>query len=253
MKKIRVLKIDILCMGFLLLGCGLYAEYDRERCFSDITTVSFNELHSPQFKQLKDSVTTYLRHSWCSEEKIQLLMELTLLTKPQVSVEVGVFTGSSLLPVAATLKYLGKGKVYAIDAWSTETVLKNMSKDDPNKDWWSKINMQSVFMQFHRMKTQWSLSSFCTSIRAPSDQAVSKIPDHIDFLHLDGDYTERGSMNDVQLYLPKVKSGGYILISHLFTMVNGKAPKLPSYLQLLTQCIPIAGVDNDNAVLFKKP
>jgi hypothetical protein len=71
-------------------------------------------------------------------------------------------------------------------------------------------------------------------------------------LHLDGDYSEKGSMQDVELYLPRVKSGGYVLLSNLFTMVKGKAPKMKSFTALFDTCEMVCEIERDNAVLFRK-
>lgn len=43
----------------------------------------------------------------------------------------------------------------------------------------------------------WNLDSYTTIIHKPSLLAVNDIPDQIDFLHLDGDYSEIGSLRDV--------------------------------------------------------
>lgn len=59
-------------------------------------------------------------------------MDVVYTTRPGVCVEIGAFTGSSVLPVAATLKYLGAGKIFAIDAWSNEEAVRYLSPNDPN-------------------------------------------------------------------------------------------------------------------------
>src|SRR3989338_9417083 len=80
---------------------------------------------------------------WCSEEKTRLIVETILSAKPEVCAEIGVFGGSSILPVAMTLKTLGKGKVYAIDPWITNECLKGQSKIVA--DWWNRVNLEQIF------------------------------------------------------------------------------------------------------------
>ena len=85
--------------------------------------------------------------------------------------------------------------------------------------------MKNTKMQFHNMLNLWSLKELCVIIDKTSKIAILEIPEEIDFLHLDGDYSEVVSLEDVQLYLPKVKAGGYILISNLYTSVFGQYTK----------------------------
>jgi len=45
-----------------------------------------------------------------------------------------------------------------------------------------------------------------------SETAITKVPDMIDFLHIDGDHTYEGVKLDWELYSPKVRPGGYITV-----------------------------------------
>ena len=213
------------------------------------TTLS---LHSdPQFNELKTSVFSYLRSSWVSQEKAQLIMELIALTQPQVCVDIGTFIGSSALPMATTLKYLKSGKVYLIDAWSNQEAIKNISSKDPNYKWWSTLNMQDIKRQCLSMIHQWSLNPYCQVIHASSEQAVDQI-DQIDFLHLDGNFSMEGSLLDATLYLPKVKPGGYILLSNAFININQAYSKKDTIWFLYYECELITEIENGNVMLFRK-
>lgn len=201
--------------------------------------------------ELKDKVLASLKNSWCSVEKTHLLMDLVLLEKPQVCVEIGAFIGSSSLPIAATLKFLGEGHLFAVDAWSNQVATRYWPDTDPNKAWWGALDMNAVQNMFNSLMEQWDLSDTCTPIALPSEEALSQF-DKIDFLHLDGDYSEIGALKDVELYLPKVKSGGYVLLSNFFTMVNGKQPKLAAFCKLLESCDILSDIEKENVILFRK-
>lgn len=204
------------------------------------------------FLKLKRDVSTYLSGSWCSQEKIDLLMDLVLITKPKVCVEIGACTGSSVLPVAATLQYLKMGKIYAIDAWSNEECIRYLEPSDPNRDWWSKVDMSLVRNQFENMVQMWRLEDRCLVIHKSSLKAALDIKEKIDLLHMDGDYSERGSLQDVRVYLPKVRSGGYILLSNAWVTVSGKQPKKEAFRALYDSCEVICEVDGENTLLFRK-
>ena len=239
--------IKSIMSGFLLLASPSFANWDPDF----IEDVDLSVFENSDYQQLKNKVLKELKGSWCSEEKIDLMMDLILLTKPEVCVEIGVWTGSSALPIASTLHFLKHGKLYAIDAWSNSIATQYWDDSDPNKPWWSTVNMKNIHQTFQDMVAFWKLKKYCTEIALPSVKAVQQVPD-IDFLHLDGDYSERGSMQDVELYLPKVKSGGYILLSNLFIMINGKQPKLKSFVTLLEECEIVCEIERDNVILFRK-
>jgi hypothetical protein len=221
-------------------------------CYAEWDPSFLLVLNDTQYKELKMQVMQELKNSWCSTEKINLLMDLTLLTHPRVCVEVGAFTGSSILPVATTLKYLNSGKIFAIDAWSNAEAIQYLEETDPNKEWWSQLDMKFVHNNHQYLMNKWSLRNFCTEISKPSTQAINEIPSNIDFLHLDGDYSEAGSLQDVELYLPKVRSGGYILLSNFYFMINRDQPKIKAFILLCDACEIVASIENDNAVLFRK-
>ncbi len=232
---------------FLIFSCA-YAEWDPEYCLLDD---DLSVLEDRRFKSLKERTVQFLQGSWCSEEKVRLLMDLVCVTKPQLCVEIGAFSGSSMVPVAVTLDYLEQGTVVGVDAWSNAVAIRNMAFDDPNRPWWSSVNMEAVHKLFQDNLWQQAPYGAWEELRATSEDAAAYFND-IDFLHLDGDYTEKGSLQDVRLYLPKVKSGGYILLSNLFIMVKGKAPKMKAFAELFDACEMICEIDRDNVVLFRK-
>ncbi len=237
----------LLFSGLLALGAPAFSDWDPEF----IEGAELSALQNSKYQKLKDQVLNETKGSWCSAEKTNLIMDLILLTKPKVCVEIGAWTGSSVLPIASTLKFLKHGKVYAVDAWANEVAVQYWADNDPNKPWWSTVDMKAIHNTFQNMVSSWDLKKYCKEIALPADKAVENLGE-IDFLHLDGDYSEQGSMKDVQLYLPKVKSGGYILLSHLFTMINGKQPKLKSFVALLDDCEIVCEIERDNAILFRK-
>ena len=244
---------SLLTMICVLIGNTVYSDWDPQFLISEslIRGTYHKDLNSQKFINLKQQVLEFLAHTWCSEEKAELIMELLILERPQTCVEIGVFTGSSFLPIAATLKYLHQGRAYGIDAWSNDEAIKNMDECDPNKNWWATVDMKWVYQAYKKMLKEWDLNSYCTTLKENSECAVSKL-DAIDFLHMDGNYTHDSALADAINYLPKVKIGGYILFSNLFFTVQGDQPKMDAYFYLLDFCEIICGVDNDNTILLKK-
>ena len=84
-----------------------------------------------------------------------------------------------------------------------------------------------------------------------SKKAVAYVPE-IDFLHIDGNFSEEGALLDTQLYLPKVAKNGYILISNLLIMIGKHPSKMKALWPLFEQCEIICEIENGNAFLFRK-
>lgn len=241
----------------IIYGLGLFLLFVQTiNLYSDANEYSFvmesnrSTLPDVQFQSLKNRVIKYLENSWCSAKKAELIMDLIFAIRPEVCVEIGVFSGSSVLPVAATLNYLRTGCIYAIDAWSNLDAIKHMSNNDPNYNWWAHVNMKEIKNRFTTLINQWNLNSCCSVIHATSEMAINQIPE-IDFLHLDGNFCEEGALIDVELFLPKVKPGGYVLFSNLFQVIDNKLTKMSSMWRLFDECEIICEIDN-NTALFRK-
>ena len=243
----RNLIFKIIKCTFILSCTYLFADWDPEL----IEDVNITELQGINYLNLKSEIIGELKGSWCSDEKANLIMDFIILTKPKVCVEIGAWTGSSVLAIATALRYLNQGILYAVDAWSNDIAIQYWDDKDPNKSWWSTVDMTCIRKIFQELIFAKGLKKSCMEIALPSEEAIGFFSE-IDFLHLDGDYSEKGSLQDVELYLPKVKSGGYILLSRLFTMINGKQPKLKSFLRLLKECEIVCEIERDNAILLRK-
>lgn len=148
---------------------------------------------------------------WCTREKAEKMMNLVYETKPAVCVEIGIFGGSSLFPTACALKYLNYGIVYAIDPWEKAECLTGYSDNDPNYLWWSSINLEKVYRDFLRLLDSFELNPYCVVMRTSGRKALNTFADgSIDILHIDGNHTEEVALSDAKMYLPKMKTGGYI-------------------------------------------
>ena len=171
-----------------------------------------------------------------------------------ICVEIGVFKGDSLLPIAATLQLLQQGKIYAVDPWSNEEAIKYLDKTNPYRYKWARINMRTSFNSFKRKIADWKLNDVCEYFKLPSAIAVKKIAKYksIDFLHIDGNSSKEGSLEDVKNYLPLVKSRGYVLLSTAFLKVHNKYVKSDAGNLILDFCEFVEAVDDGKAILYRK-
>ena len=208
-------------------------------------------LNNPTVTELENKVIDYVKNSWCSEDKARLILELVISTQPSVCVEIGAFTGSATVPMLAGLQYLNHGEAYIIDSWSSQEAIKGLPMEDPNTAWWAQLDMKSVKNQFMYSMRSWDFKKYFQLLEMSSEQAFSQLP-AINFIHIDGNFSEEGSLLDSKLYLSKVVAGGYILLSNALVMIGGKATKMKALWPLFEECDIVYEIENGNALLFRK-
>jgi len=201
--------------------------------------------------ELKNEVVRdlYTIPGWCSKEKALNFIDLVLEVRPQVCVEIGVYGGRSIFPVAKALKFLGQGIAIGIDSWDRIDCMKYLDTvvEDPlHADAWGRTDLDSIYRSYLDMISRHNLEKYCETRKLSSEKAASTI-DVIDILYIDGNHSEIISVQDVRLYLPKVRYGGYIWLN------DSKWRSLGAAYYLLSQsCDVVLLIDNENCVLFRK-
>ena len=186
---------------------------------------------------------------WCSEEKSLNFLDLVLEIKPKICVEIGVFGGASLIPVACALKFLKEGIVIGIDPWDVSECIEHLDRleDKEHIEWWSKLKMRDIYYDFVDKLILYDLEEYCKIIFKTSQEAALDIKCSIDILHIDGHRSEKVTTQDVKTYFPKVVSGGYIWVGDALSFYKQNAIDY-----LLDRCDVIKVIDHGNCILFKK-
>ncbi len=213
------------------------------------------EHKTPKVVRLLERVDQVRNRSigWCSKAKSEAIVALILNTKPQTCVEIGVFGGSSFFAIPLALEYLNTGHAYAIDCWNNADCIKYMPDHDPNKPYWGQMDFTGIAYEFKRIMNAEQLGKWCTLYHEESVAAADRFQNQsIDFLHWDGNHSYYGAKRELQAYLPKVKSGGYILVSDVMWGVHNKNPIQEASDFLFKHCDLIDTFDICNVFLFRK-
>ena len=234
---------------------------DHSYDIQNSSPVSHYEWVADMHFQPSNAATTALafRHmdetpdGWCSKLKAYWMMNFIFLKKPKVIVEIGVWAGKSLIPMARAVKDLGEGgKVYGIDPWSADASVIGMDKD--NIAFWK--NQQAHEQIYQELRTRikvFGLDDTVQLVRAKSEDA--SIIANIDILHIDGNHSEEMSFKDVVKWVPEVVSGGLIFLDDLTWTINGK-PSVQKAMDWLDEhCIrltEVPDVDNHWGIWVKK-
>lgn len=174
---------------------------------------------------------------WCAKQKASILIDLILMLKPETVVEIGVFGGKSLVPMAYALRENGRGRVYGIDPWDSGESAEGM--DGINHEYWSQVDHEGILRGLQEKILKFGLSNQIQLIRQTSEDAEPI--ENIDILHIDGNHSEQASYIDVIKWVPLVKKGGLII----FDDVNWSTTKMAT--QWLDQnCIKFSEFSGDN-------
>lgn len=145
---------------------------------------------------------------WCPELKAEYLKNWIRENKPTVIVEIGVYGGASLIPMA--LESLNYGsKVVGIDPWNVGACLMGM-KTKENRDWW-RNHAELDYVQASCRKAIDDLGLTNVELwQGTSDNFKNSFQDNeIGLLSIDGNHGDQ-ALIDGQNYLRRVKPGGLI-------------------------------------------
>jgi predicted O-methyltransferase YrrM len=133
--------------------------------------------------------------------------------------EIGVYRGRSLLPVAALFKQLGDGVATGVDPYSFEAAEQHDTELFPESaakvvsGWNRGMDWDALYAEVLARIRDFGVADHCRIIRASSAEAAASVPaGSIDLLHIDGNHDRAAVLFDVETYLPKVRAGGFVVL-----------------------------------------
>jgi len=150
---------------------------------------------------------------WCSPQKALLLYSLIREHKPLKVVEIGIYGGRSIVPIAAALRDNGAGEVWGIETWSGAGATSHRTSIDNDFSWLS-VDFTKVKGDFLEFVLRHRLHDTIRVVEASSDRCGSLF-DRIDMLHIDGNHSMFQAAQDVVTYLPKVPAGGIVVFDDI--------------------------------------
>jgi hypothetical protein len=158
-------------------------------------------MNKPDYSQLA---------GWCSPEKREHLRDLIMRDRIASVVELGVFGGSSLIPIGEAIRDNGShGMVVGIDPWDASPALEGI-QNQKSIDYWAKLPYSEVMAGCELAIRDFGISDYVRLMRMTGDAAVSQfVDDSLDLLHCDGNHSAEPAMRDAQNWYRKVKVGGW--------------------------------------------
>lgn len=179
----------------------------------------------------------------CSLSKAYMMASLIRRHDMKRTVDIGVYRGRSLFPQAlAHSKYTG-GVVYGVDPWSlSEAREEGLSFADEEREkevtrFVEETEWEALYREVERLRSELGYKEHCEPLRCTSAEAAAHFEENdvsFDLIHIDGNHDTGKVMQDVGLYLPRLRDGGFIVLDDVsFESVKPAYDELRSRMQLV--------------------
>ncbi len=149
---------------------------------------------------------------WCSLEKALALASMVVALRPAVTVEIGIYGGSSLIPILLAHKLTASGGlVYGIEPWSKEEAVK-VQTCAADVEWWAALDYERLHTDFQNAVDRLGLRDYLRLFVQPSRNVNP--PANIGLLHVDGGH-DASAIQDVVRFAPQVVVGGLVVMDDL--------------------------------------
>lgn len=156
------------------------------------------------FTEIEETLK-HIPHGWCTVEKAHGLASAILTLRPEIVLEVGVWAGRSLIPMAMAVHHVKQGRVIGIDPWSADAA--TVGQEGANLEWWKNVPYEIIYNQFVKDVQRFGVSQVVEVHRKKSDDVTP--PEGIGLLHVDGNHGPQ-AIRDVERFAPKVRVGGLV-------------------------------------------
>lgn len=147
---------------------------------------------------------------WCTVEKANILFDTVIKSDSQLTVELGVFGGRSLSAFAMAHKQKKSGFVIGIDAWKAQVAIEGTNSPLNDEYWKNTVNYKDIYNACQNMIYFNHLEDYCDTLRMRSQNAsVLFQKNTIDIIHQDSGHNVETITDELKLWIPKLKIGGY--------------------------------------------
>lgn len=153
------------------------------------------------------AISQYTPNGWCSPQKAQHLYELAIQSGLGMSLELGVFSGRSLIPLGIAHKDNNRGFALGVDTWSKQAALEG-TNDKDNDEWWESLNYHDLYKECNVAIDSLSLNDYCGTVRMKSTSFGLLVEKKmITLIHQDSNHSEEVTCAEVELFAPDLKPG----------------------------------------------
>ena len=184
---------------------------------------------------------------WCSPEKAITLASIIVAYRPEYSMEIGIFGGSSFIPMALAHQAIHHGNVIGIEPWSREIAIASQTEEASRK-WWSELDYPALEGNFRATLDHLGLKPWTTIIKSKSTNVE---PWHdLGLLHVDGAHDDT-AIADVLRFATRVQMGGFVVMDDLQWTGGGVIKAEQSLLERGFKRLYYIGKEKNEAIYQK--
>ena len=148
----------------------------------------------------------------CSDDLSRTVMEIIRKSGTMHCVGLGAFKKGDLFLLARALQ--GAGSLKVIETWNTFDWCCGYPISSPGYQTWKSMDLMKEREEFCALLSKYDLEKRISIVRKTPEGALSLfLNESIDFLYLDGRYSEERLFHAVTSYFSKVKEEGFILFN----------------------------------------
>jgi hypothetical protein len=156
----------------------------------------------------------------CPVPKANVMAWLIRYFNMPASVEIGVYRGRSLMPQAIAHKVTTGGVAYGVDPYSREVAIEydNLELADKIAEHNRETDWDALHQGVLELRETLGLQDHCTIVRRTSAEAAAEFARQgrrFGLVHIDGNHDTAYVMQDVELYLPLVTPGGFVVMDDI--------------------------------------
>jgi predicted O-methyltransferase YrrM len=154
---------------------------------------------------------------WCSPKKAAWLAQLIASRQVKNVLEVGIFGGKSLIPIALAVQSAGGGTVIGVEPWSAEVAISEPT-DEINDAFWASINFAQVKERFFANSARYGVLAMIKVMEMDSDSAFRFLEPgdrQFDLIHIDGAHSPERALRDAKSWPKLVKKGGLVVFDDI--------------------------------------
>ncbi|MCC6736613.1 MAG: FkbM family methyltransferase [Bauldia sp.] len=179
--------------------------------------VAMIDRRSPLEQRIKNAVPRM--EGWCTERKALWLADLITRHRCESVLEIGIFGGRSLIPMALAVQALGAGgRVFGIEAWSNSVAIATETNAE-NDAWWSTVDMKAIKTGFLSSVVANDVAETVVVLEMSSDKAFAAIAamglGPFDLVHVDGSHSAEQALRDVRQWSSLVRPGGILVLDDI--------------------------------------
>jgi len=199
------------------------------------------------FSKIENFLGT-MEGGWCTAKKAHTLASIIVALRPALVLEIGVWTGRSLIPMALACRENKFGKVIGIDPYKAVASVDGQNAESAG--WWSRQQIHDDALKYFRGKVaEFDVEDYVDLHVQPSDDVEP--PYELGLLHVDGNHGPQ-ALRDVERFAPRVHVGGFVVLDDIGWSGGAVSASVASLLANGFVHVRTASTDGDDWAMYQR-